>query len=516
MVVQPGRPLTMSAPRTALLLTLVPLLALLASSDPSPPRPITGCAIDDLGPVANARVRLRGSAEFTLTDADGRFSLPFAFGASRRVTVAAEGRFIAGAEIGQSLNFHLERLPESDDPGYAWVDPHPESANRHACANCHGEIYREWNASGHARSATGRHFLDLYAGRDRNGNKPSHAADWSLLGQYPDGSGVCTACHAPTVQESDPAYFDLREVRGSARNGVHCDYCHKITDVRGPFGLAHGRFGLTLKRPTHGQLFFGPLDDVDRGEDVYSPLYRDSRYCASCHEGTVFGVHVYSTWSEWQASPAAAVGKQCQDCHTKPTGLMTNLAPGRGGIPRDPRTLGNHRFFADSREAMLRDAVRLDVETRANEVVVALRADGAGHRVPTGYVDRHLLLVVEGLDVSGRLLPSQRGPVLPAVVGDLAGKPGVLFARVLRDFDGRSPAPFWLAEPDVVDTRLTPGRTERYTFGFPSAVKSVRVRLLYRRFWQTTADAKGWTDNETTVHQLERELPQNPVAPASR
>ena len=31
---------------------------------------------------------------------------------------------------------------------------------------------------------------------------------------------------------------------------------------------------------------------VDRGEDVYSPLYSQSRYCAACHEGTVFGVHV--------------------------------------------------------------------------------------------------------------------------------------------------------------------------------------------------------------------------------
>src|SRR5262249_48794666 len=152
----------------------------------------------------------------------------------------------------------------------------------------------------------------------------------------------------------------------------------------GPFGLTHGRFGLALLRPTHGQLFFGPLDDVDRGDDAYSPLYRDARYCASCHEGTVFGVHVYSTWSEWRDRPAGRAGKQCQGCHTVPTGRTNNIAPGKGGLARDPHTLGNHLFFAGSREAMLRDGVCLVVEAgTAGEVVVTLDAARAGHRVPT-------------------------------------------------------------------------------------------------------------------------------------
>src|SRR5262249_31537693 len=144
---------------------------------------------------------------------------------------------------------------------------------------------------------------------------------------------------------NDPGYNDLRRAEGVALQGVHCDYCHKIAEVDNPQpGLTHGRFGLKLRRPAEGQLFFGPLDDVDRGDDAYSPLYRESRYCASCHEGTVFGVPVYTTYSEWLASPAAREGKQCQDCHMAPTGLLTNLAPGKGGIPRDPKTLANHRF----------------------------------------------------------------------------------------------------------------------------------------------------------------------------
>jgi hypothetical protein len=499
---------------TASVLRLAPLLLLLGlpgllllPSDPSGPS-VTGRVTDERGPVEGARVRLQTSRVATLTDRDGRFSLRLPFGVPWRVTSSREGYLIAGADADhRSVALRLEPLPRQDNEEYAWVDPHADPASRHACANCHGEIYREWLGSAHARSVTGRHFLDLYAGRDRTGAKPARADDWSVLGQYPEGSGVCTSCHAPTVAESDPAYYDLRKLRGVAANGIHCDYCHKVAGARGPFGLTHGRFGLTMLRPAHGQLFFGPLDDVDRGEDAHSPLYRDSRYCASCHEGTVFGVHVYGTWSEWRDSPAGRAGKQCQGCHTTPTGRMSNVAPGKGGLPRDPHTLGNHVFFADSREAMLRDGVRLEVETAKGEVVVSLDATRAGHHVPTGFVDRHILLVVEAADADGNPVAATRGARLPPSAGDLAGRSGVLFAKLLSDFDGRTPAPFWLAAPETTDTRLVPSQPQRHSFTFPPTARSVRIRLLYRRFWHAVAVAKGWRDNETVVHDLRRNLP---------
>ncbi len=213
---------------------------------------------------------------------------------------------------------------------------------------------------------------------------------------YPVGSAVCNACHAPTMPR-DAVFGDVRGAKGVVAEGVHCDYCHKIQGVGdGNLGVTHGRFNLTLLRPRDGQLFFGPLDDVDRGEDSFAPLYRESLYCASCHEGTVFGVRVYTTYSEWLASPAGAAGKQCQTCHMAPTGRMTNIAPGHGGVERDPKTLDNHRFFAGSQEEMLRSAVTLSGALRRDgrsvRAEVEVRADGAGHRVPTGFIDRHLVL----------------------------------------------------------------------------------------------------------------------------
>ncbi|HZT79510.1 MAG TPA: hypothetical protein VFA26_04795 [Gemmataceae bacterium] len=473
---------------------------------------LAGEVRDADGPVAGARVRVKGEGDSVLADAVGRFQLPWpADGGDQprrspgRVTAWKEGYFIGGAAVGRlPLRVSLTPLPADDNEHYAWVDPAPDPRRPQNCGNCHAEIYREWAASGHARAATGKHFLNLYDGSDWDGEP---GAGWSLAGEHPFGKGVCSACHAPTMPFDAQTYFDIRNAKGVAAQGVHCDYCHKVRGVSaGTIGLTHGRFNLELLRPREGQIFFGPLDDVDRGEDACSPLYHDSRYCASCHEGVVFGVPVYTTYGEWQESQARREGKHCQTCHMAPTGRMANLAPGKGGIRRDPRTLGNHFFFRGGKEEMLRECLKVSAsvhrergELRAD---VEVRAEGAGHRVPTGYIDRHLLLVVEGLDGQGRPAAARSGPRLPPAAGkSLAGSRGRLYGRLLTDFDGISPAPFWRSDGTVQDTRLTVGKPDRSAYVFRTGVEAVRVRLIYRRFWQQVAEVKKWPDNETVVFE---------------
>src|SRR5262249_52990454 len=429
-----------------------------------------------------ARVRWKGTETETLTEKDGLFRLPEAAAKSGRLTAWKEGYLIGAIPAHQQPpTIDLIRMPATDNEDYSWVDPAPDPKLAHNCANCHGAIYEEWSASAHAHSADNRHFLSLYDGSDWSG-QPGRG--WSLLAEHPDGSGVCSSCHAPTAALDDPAYYDLPQLRGVAARGVHCDYCHKVTGTAGKVGLTHGRFGLQLLRPAEGQLFFGPLDDVDRGEDSFSPLYRESRYCASCHEGTVFGVHVYSTYTEWLASPAREQGKQCQTCHMTPTGTLTNIAPGKGGIERDPQTLANHRFFAGSQLDMLRRCLKVNARLVPGQervgMEVTLRAEDVGHRVPTGFVDHHLLLAVEAFDDTGRPVAPQQGDRLPALAGkELAGVAGRIFGKVLHDFDGRSPTPFWRADSECKDTRLVPGQVERVTVAFPAGVGRLRVRLLH-------------------------------------
>jgi hypothetical protein len=464
---------------------------------------ISGQVTGPHGPIAEARVRWQAQTDFTLTDSSGRFALPKTAN-TKRITAWKKGFFIGSAEFGRGvLTIRLTPLPGKDNEKYQWVDPTPGS-EKHACANCHAEIFREWSTSQHARSVTGYHFRNLYEGTARDGKTP---AGWGLLRDHPDGAGVCASCHAPTVRDDDPALFDLTRAKGVNAQGVHCDYCHKIAETAIRFdGRAHGRFNLDLLRPKEGQLFFGPLDDSAQGDDALLPLYRDSRYCASCHEGVVFGVPVYTTYSEWLASPARKAGKHCQDCHMTPTGKMTNFAPGHGGVERDPRTLANHRFFQGSLQEMLRDCLKVKVTVSATpkEIIslVRLEVEGAGHAVPTGFVDRHLLLIVECLGADNRRLSPRAGPILPSAAGPTwEGKAGRLYAKLLKGLKGNSPAPFWRAEPRPNDTRLLPGKSDETKHSFPPGVMRIRVRILYRRFWEEDAQRKGWPNGDLVIFE---------------
>jgi hypothetical protein len=486
-------------PRAAVFLLLLLLAgpAFLLLRLPAPAPAHRGVVLDDNGPVAGARVRFKGSDVATITDPQGRFLLPDMPGA--RLTAWKLGYLIAGGRP-EARALHLTPLPHQDDESYSWVDPTPEPGSDH-CGTCHGAIYREWAGGGHARSATGKHFRNLFDGSDWHGQR----AGWSLLDEHPDGAGVCSSCHAPTVRDDDPALFDLRKVKGVDAHGVHCDYCHKIAGLGdGQIGLAHGRFLHRLLRPKQGQLFFGPLDDVDRGEDAYSSFYRDSRYCAACHEGVVFGVHVYTTYSEWLESPARRAGRHCQDCHMKPTGRMTNIAPGHGGINRDPSTLANHTFWDGSQEQMLKRCLNLAIgvnhHVRGTDVQIRLIATGVGHRVPTGFIDRQLILVVEGESESGQPVRLLDGRMLPPAVGpELAGKPGRLYARLLEDQSGQGPLPFWRAHSEPTDTRLSPGETDVRSFTFAPEASRLRVRVLHRRFWAGVAREKKWPADDLIV-----------------
>lgn len=476
-----------------------------ASTPPTDRQTLVGRVLSDSRPVGAARVRYQGQDTFVFTDEQGRFTLAGGPPRDRRVTASASGHFIGGASAeSRPLVIELSRLPDDDCEGYVWVRPEPNAQSPGNCGNCHREIYHEWRGSGHANSAHNRRFQNLFEGSDWQGTP---GRGWSLLGEYPAGAGVCAACHAPTADINDTAL--------PSGPGVDCDFCHKIRETRVDHaGLTHGRYAYDLLRPAEGQIFFGPLDDVDRGEDVYSPLQSESRYCAGCHEGVVFGVHVYSTWSEWLASPARQQGRQCQTCHMAASGKLTNVAADNGGIEREASTLASHTFLPGGRVSMLQGALRLAVRVDRAEQRLALdvcvTAENVGHRLPTGFIDRHLVLTVEPLTAAGAAVDVVSGPKLPAAAGaELVGRPGRLFAKLLRDADGR-PAPFWRAGLTLDDTRLTPDRPETFHFVLPDKAASVRVRLLYRRFWPDVAQSKNWPSDEIVIvdetHSLGRSI----------
>jgi hypothetical protein len=421
---------------------------------------------------------------------------------ARAVAAWKPGYGIGAASGRNALDIFLTPLPGEDNEDYAWVDPAPDANRPFNCGNCHDAIYREWQGSGHAHSARNPRFSRLFDGRRVHGPP---ASSWNLRREHPLGAGVCAACHAPTFSDSTLEY-DLAKVEGVAAKGVHCDYCHKV--VAAPtdkLGTRFGRDGLQLLRPARQeQLFFGPLDDAVRaGESFgYAPLYKESRYCASCHEGIVFGVHVYGTYSEWFASPARVKGQQCQTCHMAPTGTLTNIAPGKGGVSRDPWTLASHSLAGGTPDMLRRCldvAVNLTRQPSGVAATVTVAAENVGHRVPTGFIDRNLVLLVEPL-AGDKRLGEVTGPRLPASAGKkLAGLPGRLYAKQLHAPDGQAPIPFWLPAGNVVDTRLLPAVPDQMQFIFPPTTTKVRIQLLYRRLWPIVADDRPDMDNETVV-----------------
>lgn len=480
------------------------ILAGLGRGTPPATQTIAGQVVDGAGPVRAAVVRCQGRCSHTRTDEQGRFLLPGPDERVQRITAWKSGYSIAAVPVRAGpLRLRLQPLPTEDNEKYHWLEPAPNPQQGSNCGNCHAEIYQEWQASVHARAASGRRFRNVYEGTDWQG-RPS--PQWSLLHEHPLGAGVCALCHAPTLQDTAQE-LDVRRAEGVSAHGVHCDYCHKITGVSltRP-GLTFGTDGYSLLRPRDGQLlFFGPLDDAYRAGEQFGhlPLYSESRYCAACHEGTLFGVPVYSTYSEWLQSPARRQGIQCQDCHMKPTGKLTNLAPGKGGVRRNPQTLASHSFpgaTAEMLQTCLRVQVRLQAQPQAVQVQVEVAAQDVGHFVPTGFIDRHLVLVVQAADAMGQPVPLQQGPRLSALAGRaLDGQAGYLYAKQLHGTEGQVPSPFWLPHARLIDTRLQPGHPDQHRFVFPAQTRQVRVRLLYRRFWPEVASSKHWPDNERVL-----------------
>ena len=193
----------------------------------------------------------------------------------------------------------------------------------------------------------------------------------------------------------------------------------------------------------------------------------------------------------------------------KPTGEMTNIAPSAGGLERDPLTLGSHTFLPGGRAAMLHQAVQVETSMRQTEdhvhVRVQVTADNVGHQVPTGFIDRHLILCVEAVDANGQVVAAEKGPLIPAIAGpSWKGKAGRLFAKYVVDSQRTGPIPFWQAAEEMVDTRLHPARPEVFVFEFAATAVQVRIQVVYRRFWESVAVEKQWPDDSILVYDETR------------
>ncbi|MBI1775290.1 MAG: hypothetical protein HYR63_08085 [Proteobacteria bacterium] len=525
-------------------ITCIVLSALLAGApgQADPMRVIEGIVVDAAGrPVADALLRLRASDTAARSDAEGRFTLVGpAIGAGIEITAAKPGYVIAGQALGnEAIRYRLVLRPiaPADERSYAWVSAYAladrqgpiEDTGREPCGTCHRRIAEEWQSSRHAGSALNPIFNAFYygaGGAERPGQFPSHHHD------FPNSNGTCVHCHLPALALRIPRDADPTDASGVEREGIGCDFCHKIAEVDPD--PAQGRIGAQaalLRRPGGGaQLVLGPLDDVPRGRDAFSPVYRDSRYCGICHDGGFWGIPAYSEFKEWQETELPARGIHCQDCHMLNAAKAETVADaGPEIIRRAPEGLSSHRFHDSLSPGFVRRAIdfrltagRATTDHAGADVsaTVAIANTGAGHHLPTGTPMRHMLLVLEARDAEGRLLQQSAGERVPewggteeGPVPPLAGLPGKAFAKILQDrltyfgdrhLDPLFPAPHWRPTFIAWDNRLARGATDVSAYGFALAVPerfpvTVTARLIIRRTFQAWALEQGLPDIEVEI-----------------
>ena len=201
---------------------------------------------------------------------------------------------------------------------------------------------------------------------------------------------------------------------------------------------------------------------------------------------------------------------------------ISNVAPGLGGVERNPQTIHAHTFPGASNEVLLQNAVTMNVQaTRqedALEVVVSISNDLTGHHVPTDSPLRQLILLVRATDNQGKVLEQLEGPVIPEwggvgnpEEGYNAGLPGKAYAKVLTEFWTEiSPSgAYWNPTYIESDNRLAAFETDRTLYQFASPEKGeilVQVSLYYRRSFKEISDQKGWDIPDILMEDYQIEL----------
>jgi len=525
-------------------------------------RIIRGIVRDDKGAHPGAVVRIQATEHSAITGSKGEFELavPESFSGPVTLTAWAKGYYISGpvkASPGEKdVTISLHQHSQLDNQEYEW-SPSLRSAGsgeNQGCSECHfrGDAASgptlpvdEWLKDAHSQSAVNPRFLTLHSGTDMSGRRspstryrrisdnrivplppdpeePYYGPGYRL--DNPDHTGDCAACHVPAAAINAPLNTDPFSVRGVEAEGVTCDFCHKIWDVRLdpatglPFHERAGVLSYEFRRPFKGHQFFaGPLDDIAPGEDTYSKLQKSSQFCAPCHFGVFWDTVVYDSFGEWLRSPYSreGKGKTCQDCHMRSTGIELFARPEKGGLKRDPNTILSHRMLGARDLDLLQNAVSLTLEAERLPEGIRVRTkvvnDRTGHHVPTDSPLRHVILVVRAYGSDASELSLKAGPVLPEwcgsgdpAKGNYAGLPGKVFVKLLEEmWTGVSPtAAYWNPTRVVMDTRLGAFESDVGEFLFiapHSGDVRIEAVLLYRRAYKKLMDLKGWSEPDIVM-----------------
>jgi hypothetical protein len=208
-----------------------------------------------------------------------------------------------------------------------------------SCVGCHPSEVADWQQSRHSVAFTNGLFRAEYDLR---------RTAW------------CASCHAPSAP--DPRTVSDDDVL--AIQGIGCMTCHMGSE---------------------GRLLARSKSSDSPHKTLVSEEFGSTEFCAGCHEfrfpvmgedGMPTGfldLPMQETVSEFRTTRAAEQGDDCRSCHMVPS-------------------VGAHRFVGSHDEPTLRSALAWDVCVQGDELWVEIANIGAAHAVPTGGVNRHMVL----------------------------------------------------------------------------------------------------------------------------
>lgn len=513
---------------------------------------LSGMVVDEMGiPISSAIVRIQTTQHTTHTDSMGRFSLDVITDNEYTLTAWAQGYFNATpvtAYAGDdNIVLILRKHLDEDVPGYRWISAFSTNGDDLNCENCHSSDdqfnaslpFDEWVNDVHANSLKNPRFLTMYTGTDVNGNQspltqytfnrdygqtplppnlaqPYYGAGYLL--DFPNSTGNCATCHAPQLAVNTPFEADPRHAEGVVSEGITCDFCHKIWDIKLnpttqlPYPNMTGTLAYEYRRPDgEVQFFAGPYDDV-QGDDTFVSLQTESAFCAGCHHAEFWGVVIYDSYGEWLASPYnnPDTGQTCQDCHM-PVGKSEYIAhQAVGGLERDSQTIFSHDMTLSAELFAKTATVTIQTQQQGDELIVTATVinSGAGHHIPTDSPLRQIFLVIEATDGDGNPLALLEGAVLPDWAGNLAGQPGRYYAKLLEQlWTGVFPSgSYWMPVITREDTRI-PALGEDvsvYRFSSPDGVDvTITAKLILRRAFSDILTQKGWDFPDVILAQTQ-------------
>jgi hypothetical protein len=328
----------------------------------------------------------------------------------------------------------------------------PEFSSSVSCAKCHHDIYNYWKESLHAHALDDHIFQAAF-----------------MVAIKEKGNGIrdlCLGCHAPLSVISG----DVKTESPMSEEAVTCDFCHRISDIDIPNGVAK----VTL---TTGDEKYGPLKPSSKANDkthpsVQSDLFTDSKICATCHQWTnENGVAIFDTYREWQNGPYQKEGIHCQNCHMP---LVEGSLVRDKGSKQDK--INSHNLSGGHSIVQVASAASVSIAS-IEPVLGGLRAvvevtnKGSGHMIPTGIPSRSLVLDVQLLDAAGNVVETATQEFRKIVVDENG-------AELKRDAD------IILKGAGISkDNRIPPGETVAVPFHFAASSKKkylIRATLSYR------------------------------------